>query len=53
MSGSVITAAPEDRVSELAVTMRTEHVHRVVIVDGDALVGIVTAFDLLRLLEDQ
>lgn len=51
MTRGVVSAEPNDEVSTLAVTMRSQHVHRVIITEGNKPVGIVTALDLLRVLE--
>lgn len=50
MSPVTITAAPTTPVSELAATMVERRIHRVIITDGDAVVGLVSALDLLRAL---
>ena len=49
MAESVITAAPTDRVADIAHRMATHKIHRVVVIDGQRKpLGIVTALDLLR-----
>ena len=52
MSTEVYTAAPDDRLSVLAVTMRHHRIHRLIITEGKKVVGIVTAFDLIQVLEN-
>ncbi len=53
MQHKVHTVTPETEVSTVAQMMRTHHIHRVFVVDeNDELVGVVTANDLLYLLED-
>jgi len=52
MSTDVYTASPEDRISILAVTMRHHRIHRLIITEGKRVVGIVTAFDLIQVLEN-
>ncbi len=51
MSAQVITVESDDDISTIAVRMRTNHVHRVIVTEGGRLVGIVSALDLLRILE--
>ncbi len=52
MAGNIFSAMPDDPVSYVAGEMRKHHIHRVVITDKDKhVVGIVTPFDLLKLLE--
>ncbi|HEY9685530.1 MAG TPA: CBS domain-containing protein [Coleofasciculaceae cyanobacterium] len=55
MTHRVMTAYPHARVEELAEMMYNNHIHRVIIVrpQDNAVAGIVTAFDLLRLIKDQ
>ncbi|MCB0345105.1 MAG: CBS domain-containing protein [Bdellovibrionales bacterium] len=52
MTESVITASPNDNIASLAVAMRRNHVHRLVIVERKKVVGIISALDLLGVLED-
>ncbi len=52
MTDSVITASPNDNIASLAVAMRRNHVHRLVITEGAKVVGIISALDLLGVLED-
>jgi CBS domain-containing protein len=48
MTTSLITASPDEPVSQVARRMREKHVHRVVVVDAAGrLVGVLTTFDLL------
>jgi CBS domain-containing protein len=55
MTHRVMTAYPHTRVEELAEMMYNNHIHRVIIVrpQDNSVAGIVTAFDLLRLIKDQ
>ena len=48
MSTSPVTAAADTPIAELARTMFTNHIHRVVIVEGRAPVGIVSTMDILK-----
>lgn len=51
MTPGGITVAPDAPVSDVAATMRKNHVHRVLVVDGEVLVGLISTFDLLAVLE--
>ena len=50
MDQDVITAAASDSVGHVADKMRKNHIHRVVIVENEKVIGIVSALDLLTLL---
>ncbi len=51
MSDVPLTASPEEPIPDVARRMRDHHVHRVIVVDErNLLIGVVTAFDLLRAL---
>ena len=52
MSTEVYTVAADDRLSVLAVTMRHHKIHRLIITEGKKVVGIVTALDLIQVLEN-
>lgn len=51
MSPYVVSVAPDATAAQVARTLRENGIHRVLVAEKDALLGIVTAFDLLRLLE--
>jgi CBS domain-containing protein len=51
MTRGGITAAPDTPIAEVAALMRRHRVHRVLVVEDDLLVGILTTFDLIGLLE--
>jgi len=51
MTRGGITVAPETPIVEVAGLMRRHRVHRVLVVENEALVGILTTFDLIGLLE--
>jgi CBS domain-containing protein len=51
MVRGVISVGPDATVQEIARLMRERRIHRVFVVNGEELVGIVTTFDLVRLLE--
>lgn len=48
MTKDLVSAPPTATAIELATTMYRQRVHRILIVEDRALVGIVTTFDLLR-----
>ncbi len=48
MAGSVWFATPDASLDETADLMLAHNIHRVVVVDGDDVVGIVSSLDLLR-----
>jgi CBS domain-containing protein len=50
MTHHVLTVRPDDDVREAARQMIDGHVHRLLVCDGDEVVGIITTFDLLRAL---
>lgn len=50
MNQDVLTASVSEPVSVIAKKMRQHHVHRIVILDRDKVVGIVSALDLLSLI---
>jgi CBS domain-containing protein len=52
MTTSVLTVAPDVPAPEIARRLREHRVHRVFVTDGGRLVGVISAFDLLRLVED-
>ncbi len=52
MTRGGITVAPETAVSEVAATLRKHRIHRVFVVDGDQLCGVISTFDLVALLEE-
>jgi CBS domain-containing protein len=50
MTRDVQSVAPDTAVGEVARTMLDEHIHRVMVVDGAELVGIITSTDLIALI---
>jgi CBS domain-containing protein len=48
MSTGVITVQPDTPIEELARIMYTNRIHRLLVLEGDLLAGIVTTMDLLR-----
>jgi len=52
MSEKVYTIPQYDEVSTAARIMRNHHIHRVVVTHEQKVVGVLSAFDLLKLVED-
>jgi CBS domain-containing protein len=52
MTRKVVTVQPDASVAEAARRMLDRKLHRLLVVDGDTLVGIVSAFDILREVAD-
>jgi CBS domain-containing protein len=50
MTRELVSVTPDTPVAEIAQKMRLQHVHRVLVIDNEELVGVVTSFDLLRAL---
>lgn len=48
MTRGVVSVSPETTIEEVARLMARRHLHRVFVEDGERLVGVITAFDLLR-----
>lgn len=53
MTAAVVTVGPEAPLSEAAAAMVSARVHRVLVVDETALVGVVSTRDLMRALEEK
>ena len=53
MTESLVSVAPDAPIAEVARLMRQNRVHRVLVIDGDALQGIVSTFDVVGVLEKQ
>lgn len=51
MTPQVLTIPPDTPAPEIARALRSRHIHRVFVAAGGQLLGVVTAFDLLRVLE--
>ncbi len=49
MTRDITTVTPDTDVSDVARLMIDSHMHRVLVLDGEGMVGIITAFDLLKL----
>ena len=52
MTASIVRVAPDAPVTEVARKLREEQVHRVMVVDDEDVVGIISTFDLLQLVEN-
>lgn len=48
MSSGVVSVSPTDSLKQVCAAMVKGHYHRVCVVEGDKLVGIVTSFDVVR-----
>lgn len=51
MTNSVISVGSDTAIKKIAGLIRENHIHRVLVLDDDKLVGLVSLFDLIRLLE--
>ena len=49
----VITVPPDAPLPAVVATMRSHHIHRIIVAEGKKVVGILSTFDLLALLEGQ
>jgi len=52
MTRGVVSVGPDASAAEVAKTLLEHRVHRLFVVDGGALRGVISAFDLLRLIRD-
>lgn len=53
MSDQIVQVTPDATIPEVARTIRSQQVHRVMVVEDDRLVGIISTFDLVGLLEKE
>ena len=53
MTEGVVSVDPEATIAEVARTLRESRTHRVFVVDGGRLAGIISTFDLIALLEKE
>jgi CBS domain-containing protein len=51
MSDSAVSVAPNTPVSDVARILRENKIHRVLVISKETLLGIISSFDLIRLLE--
>ena len=52
MTRGGITVAPDTAIPQVAATLRKHRIHRVFVVDGEQLCGVISTFDLVALLEN-
>ncbi|MBW2422243.1 MAG: CBS domain-containing protein [Deltaproteobacteria bacterium] len=52
MTLGVISVSPDASAPQVAQTLRENRVHRAFVVEGEALLGVISAFDLLRVVEE-
>jgi CBS domain-containing protein len=48
MTRELVTVGPDAPIAEVARTMREQRIHRVLVVENHALMGVITSFDMLR-----
>jgi CBS domain-containing protein len=53
MTRGGVTVGPDAPIAEVAALMRHHRIHRVLVLENDLLVGIVSTFDLIALLEKE
>ena len=53
MTAGAISVAPDATIPEVASTLRGRHVHRVLVADGERLLGLISTSDLIALLEKE
>jgi CBS domain-containing protein len=51
MTEGVVSVAPDASAGEVASTLRKNRLHHVFVIDGGTLVGVISTFDLLELVE--
>jgi CBS domain-containing protein len=52
MTESIVSVDPTASIPEVASLLRQNRIHRVLVVKGDNLLGIISSFDLIQLLEE-
>ena len=52
MTESVVSVKPTATISQVAGILQENRIHRILVVEDDVLLGIVSSFDLLGSLED-
>lgn len=50
MTRDLVTIGPDAPVTEVAQLMLKHHIHRVLVVDDSALLGVISSYDLMRVL---
>ena len=53
MSDGVYVVAPDMELHLAAQVMRNQHIHRLVVVEDKKVIGILTTFDLLKVVEEE
>ena len=53
MTEHIVTVEPQKHLSELAALMSESGIHRVFVVDGEEIVGVVTSLDMVRAFGEQ
>ena len=53
MSLNVIRVHPDDPIREVARTMRERQVHRVIVMENDSVLGLISTMDMLQVLESR
>jgi CBS domain-containing protein len=53
MAEALVTVSPDTPVEEVAHKMVDRHVHRVLVTEGDKVVGLISALDLARLIAER
>jgi len=48
-----VTLSPDDDVETAAQLMKDQAIHRVLVTDGDALIGVVSALDIAKAVADR
>ena len=48
MTSEVVTVGPDTKMDDVIERLRQEHRDRVLVVDGDSIVGIITPSDIMR-----
>jgi CBS domain-containing protein len=51
MTENVVAVGPDTSIPDVARVLRENKIHRVLVVNNDTLLGIISSFDLIRLLE--
>jgi CBS domain-containing protein len=52
MNCDVVSVGPKVRISDIAITMRRHRIHRVIVTENGVAVGIISALDLIKVLEN-
>ena len=52
MTASVVSVTPDAEIAEVAKLLTKHGIHRVLVIDGETLVGVVSSLDLARLVAE-